>query len=150
MSPRKGSLPPRDTDCRARPIRFHCSAGRGVRKSANQTWRGWSRRVEALCVLSLYDLITSEQPAAPAGTESSSLSTSDAVLDQQQILDYVSWLLFALFFFCFFLTMWMVCFLKLWYESTGCCRIHKKVNVEVISKHIYSPFLFIVKYLKFR
>lgn len=57
MSPRKGSLPPRDTDCRARPIRFHCSTGRGVRKSANQTWRGWSRRVEALCVLSLYDLI---------------------------------------------------------------------------------------------
>lgn len=102
MSPRKGSLPPRDTDCRARPIRFHCSAGRGVRKSANQTWRGWSRRVEALCVLSLYDLITSEQPAVPAGTESSSLSTSDAVLDQQQLLDYDSWLLFALFCFVLF------------------------------------------------
>lgn len=85
MSPGKGSLPPGDTDCRARPIRFHCSTGRGVRQSANQTRRGLSRRVESLCVLSLYDLITCEQPAVPAGTWSSSLSACDAALDQQQM-----------------------------------------------------------------
>lgn len=136
---KKGSLPPRDTGCGARPIRFHCSTGRGVRQSANQTWHGSSRREEALCVLSLYDLISSEQPAVPAGASSSSPSTSD----QRHIL-------FASSFMCFY--QMCVCEFFFWkrfanhYETTEkvlawCarnCQSHFKVMLNI--QHLYWLF----------